>query len=134
MENKNINPSSGDDTSWLDELLESSSYGEDAIQDLSGSVEDLELERIIREAKADEWDLTDIIESQQAAGYEEEAPPKPAFDDPEVAAQVYWDEDEEESFDDVNNIDDDFDVVEVDDYDEDDEEDEDEEDDEEKFE
>lgn len=97
MENKNINPSSGDDTSWLDELLESSSYGEDAIQDLSGSVEDLELERIIREAKADEWDLTDIIESQQAVGYEEEAPPpKPAFDDPEVAAQVYWEEDEEE--------------------------------------
>jgi len=100
MENKNINPSSGDDTSWLDELLESSSYGEDAIQDLSGSVEDLELERIIREAKADEWDLTDIIENQQAAGYEEETPPppKPAFDDPEVAAQVYWEDDEEESY------------------------------------
>ena len=98
MENKNINPSSGDDTSWLDELLQSSDYGEDAIQDLSGSVEDLELERIIREAKADEWDLTDIIESQQAVGYEEEAPPppKPAFDDPEVAAQVYWEADDEE--------------------------------------
>ena len=98
MENKNINPSSGEDTSWLDELLESSTYGEDAIQDLSGSVEDLELERIIREAKADEWDLTDIIESQQAA-YEETPPaPKPAFDDPEVAAQVYWEEDEEEPY------------------------------------
>ena len=97
MENKNINPSSGDDTSWLDELLQSSDYGEDAIQDLSGSVEDLELERIIREAKADEWDLTDIIESQQAVGYEEAPPPpKPAFDDPEVAAQVYWEADDEE--------------------------------------
>lgn len=101
MENKNINPPSGDDTSWLDELLESSTYGEDAIQDLSNSVEDLELERIIREAKADEWDLTDIIESQQAAYEEVETPPapKPAFDDPEVAAQVYWEEDDEEVYD-----------------------------------
>ena len=94
MDNKNMNPSSGDDTSWLDELLESSNYGEDAIQDLSGSVEDMELERIIREAKADEWDLTDIIESQQPE-YEESAPAaQPAFEDPEVAAQVHWDEEE----------------------------------------
>lgn len=95
MDNKNTNPPSGDDTSWLDELLASSNYGEDAIADLSGSVEDMELERIIREAKADEWDLTDIIESQQP-DYEEPAPaPQPAFEDPEVAAQVYWEEDEE---------------------------------------
>ena len=94
MDNKNTNPPSGDDTSWLDELLASSNYGEDAIEDLSGSVEDMELERIIREAKADEWDLTEIIESQQP-DYEEPAPaPQPAFEDPEVAAQVYWDEEE----------------------------------------
>ena len=99
MENKNINPSSGDDTSWLDDLLASSDYGEDAIQDLAGSVEDLELERIIRESKEDdEWDLTAIIESQQAE-YEQAtsaSAPEPAFDDPEVAAQVYWDEEETE--------------------------------------
>ena len=44
MDNKNMNPPSGDDTSWLDEILASSDYGEDAIQDISGSVEDLELE------------------------------------------------------------------------------------------
>ena len=95
MENKNINPPSGDDTSWLDDLLASSNYGEDAIEDLSSSVEDMELERIIREAKADEWDLTDIIESQQP-DYEEPVPaPQPALEDPEVAAQVYWEEDEE---------------------------------------
>ena len=94
MDNKNTNSPSGDDTSWLDELLASSNYGEDAIEDLSGSVEDMELERIIREAKADEWDLTEIIESQQP-DYEEPAPaPQPAFEDPEVAAQVYWDEEE----------------------------------------
>ena len=94
MDNKNTNSPSGDDTSWLDELLASSNYGEDAIEDLSGSVEDMELERIIREAKADEWDLTEIIESQQP-DYEEPTPaPQPAFEDPEVAAQVYWDEEE----------------------------------------
>lgn len=94
MDNKNTNSPSGDDTSWLDELLASSNYGEDAIQNLSGSVEDMELDRIIREAKADEWDLTDIIESQQP-DYEEAVPaPQPAFEDPEVAAQVYWDEEE----------------------------------------
>ena len=95
MENKHTNPISGEDTSWLDELLASSDYGENAIQDLANSVEDLELDRIIRESKEDdEWDLTAIIESQQAE-YEQSAPtPEPAFDDPEVAAQVYWQEEE----------------------------------------
>ena len=95
MENKHTNPISGEDTSWLDELLASSDYGENAIQDLANSVEDLELDRIIRESKEDdEWDLTAIIEGQQAE-YEQSAPtPEPAFDDPEVAAQVYWQEEE----------------------------------------
>lgn len=92
MENKNNNSTSGENTNWLDELLASSDCGEDAIQDLAGSVEDLELDRIIRESKEDdEWDLTAIIESQQAE-YEEAAAPEPAFDDPEVAVQVYWEE------------------------------------------
>lgn len=101
MENKNNTPSSGEDTSWLDELLASSDYGEDSIADISRSVEDLELERIIKESKEDEWDLTDIIESQQSE-YAQPVP-EPAFDDPEVAAQVYWDENEidEEVYDEV---------------------------------
>ncbi len=95
MENKNTNPPSGEDTSWLDELLASSDYGEDAIQDLAGSVEDLELDRIIRESKEDdEWDLTAIIESQQTEYAEATRTPEPAFDDPEVAAQISWDENE----------------------------------------
>ncbi len=116
MENKNNNPLSGSDTSWLDDLLASSDYGEDAIQDLAGSVEDLELDRIIREAKTDEWDLTDIIESQHQDYVEESiSVPEPAFDDPEVAAQVYWD-DEEETFDEYADEDeaDDFDSEESD--------------------
>ena len=107
MDNKNINPTPGNDTSWLDEILASSDYGEDAIQNLSDSVEDLELDRIIREAKADEWDLSDVISEVQPA-FEEAPAPKPAFEDPEVAAQVHWEEDddaeetyeEEEVFDD----------------------------------
>ena len=95
MDNKNNTPSGGD-TSWLDDLLASSNYGEDAIQDIANSVEDLELDRIIREAKSDEWDLLSVIESQEAEYEDEPAPaPQPAFDDPEVAAQVYWDEDPE---------------------------------------
>lgn len=87
MDNKNMNPSSGEDTSWLDELLASSDYGEDAIQDLSGSVEDLELDRIIREAKADEWDLTETIASQY--DYPEE--PMPAHAPaPETDPAIEW--------------------------------------------
>lgn len=87
MDNKNMNPSSGEDTSWLDELLASSDYGEDAIQDLSGSVEDLELDRIIREAKADEWDLTETIASQY--DYPEEPVPAHA-PAPETDPAMEW--------------------------------------------
>lgn len=87
MDNKNMNPSSGEDTSWLDELLASSDYGEDAIQDLSGSVEDLELDRIIREAKADEWDLTETIASQY--DYPEEPVPTHA-PAPETDPAMEW--------------------------------------------
>ena len=87
MDNKNMNPSSGEDTSWLDELLASSDYGEDAIQDLSGSVEDLELDRIIREAKADEWDLTETIASQY--DYPEEPVPAHA-PAPETDSAMEW--------------------------------------------
>lgn len=94
MENNNTNPTSGNDTSWLDDLLKSSDYGEDVTKDLSDSVEDFELERIIREAKTDEWDLLEIIEAQEqeeADAIAEEPPvAEPAFEDPEVAAKVHW--------------------------------------------
>ncbi|MBE6942564.1 MAG: endolytic transglycosylase MltG [Ruminococcaceae bacterium] len=91
MENKNLNPTSGDDTSWLDDLLASSDYGEDAIADLARSVEDLELDRIIREAKEDEWDLEDEIAEPEP---QPEAP-RPAFEDPEIAVAVNWEEDDD---------------------------------------
>lgn len=101
MDNKNLNPPSGDDTSWLDEILASSDYGEDAIQDISGSVEDLELDRIIREAKADDWDIPLIVSGEQPVYSEPSASveppvPKPAFEDPEIAATVNWNAGDEE--------------------------------------
>ena len=92
MDNKNLNPSSGDDTSWLDDLLASSDYGEDAIADLSRRVENLELERIIREAKEESWDLEDMIPEPEPL----DETPKPAFEDPEIAVSVQWDEDDSE--------------------------------------
>lgn len=107
MDNKNLNPPSGDDTSWLDEILASSDYGEDAIQDIAGSVEDLELDRIIRETKAEDWDVPLIVSDKQPvyteqptytepSVYAEPSTPTPAFEDPEIAAKVYWDEEEDE--------------------------------------
>lgn len=95
MDNKNMNPSSGEDASWLDELLASSDYGEEAIQDLSGSVEDIELERIIREAKSDEWDLTEVIE-QEVAKYDSPKEPVSAYSppqEPETDIVIEWDDD-----------------------------------------
>ena len=97
MDNKNLNPSPGEDTSWLDELLASSDYGEDAIQDLSGSVEDIELDRIIREAKADEWDLSETIASEYDYP-EEPAPARPSASEADMV--IEWEDDgtNDESF------------------------------------
>ena len=96
MDNKNMNPPSGDDTSWLDEILASSNYGDDALQDLSGSVEDLELERIIRETKADDVDQWASVDPILQSTYEPPQTTKPAFEDPEIAAQVHWEDDEDD--------------------------------------
>lgn len=85
MDNKNMNPPSGEDTSWLDDMLASSEYGNDAmqeVQDLSESVEDMELERIIREAKVDDWDLTEAIMKET-----------PVYDYPEESQEETYPED-----------------------------------------
>ena len=92
MDNKNMNPSPEEDTSWLDELLSSSNYGEEAIQDLSGSVEDLELDRIIREAKDDEWDLSEKIALEYDYPEEPIAASSPT---PETDIMIEWEDDEE---------------------------------------
>lgn len=93
MDNKNTNPSPGEDTSWLDELLTSSDYGEEAIQNFSNPVEDLELDRIIQESKADEWDLSEKIASE--FDYPEE--PAPARSPiPETDIVIQWEDDTNE--------------------------------------
>ncbi len=95
MDNKNTNPPSGDDTSWLDELLASSDYGEDAIADLSQSVEDMELERIIRSIKDEDSNVWESSPAEPAEPvYEAPVVPKPAFENPEIVAQVTWEDDE----------------------------------------
>ena len=94
MDNKNTTPPSGEDTSWLDDLLASSDYGEDAIQNIANSVEDLELDRIIREAKEEDWTVSDEP-LEEITEYEvPEAPQtEPRLDDEIV---IEWDDDEPE--------------------------------------
>ena len=97
MDNKNqFNPSEND-TSWLDDLLASSDYGEDIIEQMQSSPEedakslDLELEKIIQDAKNDEWDLTEAIMNAQPIpihdeDYQEEpAVGEIAFEDEEIS-------------------------------------------------
>lgn len=67
MDDKNQNYSPEDDTSWLDDLLNSSEYGEDVVEQMQASpaktakAADSELEKIMQEALRDEWDLTETI-------------------------------------------------------------------------
>jgi len=99
MDNKNFDNLPEEDTSWLDELLASSDYGEDALTEVRGtgdafalpeellaaepkqeadasdSVDDAELDKIMKEAMSDEWDLTETILN---------APPVPIYDEEPV--------------------------------------------------
>ena len=100
MDNKNFDNLPEEDTSWLDELLASSNYGEDALSEVQGigdafalpeellaeetpkqedmasdSVDDAELDKIMKEAMSDEWDLTETILN---------APPVPIYDEEPV--------------------------------------------------
>lgn len=67
-----------EDTSWLDEILQSSDIGEEITpneqaMDANGlrDIGDMELEKIMQDVISDDWDLADIIE---------EAPPIPIHD------------------------------------------------------
>lgn len=97
MDHKNTNPPSGKDTNWLDEMLASSNYGNDAmqeVQNLSESVEDMELERIIREAKADDWDLTEAIMKETPVNDYPEEPQEETY--PEENDEGNYEEDYQE--------------------------------------
>lgn len=100
MDNKNFDNLPEEDTSWLDELLNASDYGEDVLKEAQGtgdafalpeellareepkqeepfpgSVDDAELDKIMKEAMSDEWDLTETILN---------APPIPIYDEEPV--------------------------------------------------
>ena len=95
MDNKNTTPPSGEDTSWLDDLLASSDYGEDVIQNLANSVEDLELDRIIRESKAEEWEPSDPVlpkMEEPAPSQEPESEIEPELNLDDII--IEWDDDE----------------------------------------
>lgn len=72
MDNKNLTPN--EDTGWLDDILDSSDYGEDVLKQMKPSKEadDAEFERIMQDIIADSWDLTEAIDN---------APPIPIFDE-----------------------------------------------------
>lgn len=79
MEDKKATPTPEDDTSWLDDVLDSSNYGEDSLQQMKPLTEttavrlnDDAIEKIIQEAKSDNWDLTETIM---------QLPPVPIFDE-----------------------------------------------------
>lgn len=72
MDNKNLTPN--EDTGWLDDILDSSDYGEDVLKQMKPSKEadDAEFEKIMQDIIADSWDLTEAIDN---------APPIPIFDE-----------------------------------------------------
>lgn len=64
MDNKDFNDIPLNDDDWLEKLLADSNYGDDILNDVTNapvSSEDEELERIMKEALSDEWDLTETI-------------------------------------------------------------------------
>lgn len=100
MDNKKFDNLPEEDTSWLDELLNASDYGEDVLKEAQGigdafalpeellgegipkqedtapgSADDAELDKIMKEAMSDEWDLTETILN---------APPIPIYDEEPV--------------------------------------------------
>lgn len=79
MEDKNLTPTPEDDTSWLDEVLESSVHEEELQQQMKPLTEttavrlsDDAVDQIIQETLSDNWDLTETIM---------QLPPVPIFDE-----------------------------------------------------
>lgn len=117
MDNKNFDNLPEEDTSWLDELLASSDYGEDVLSGVRGigdafalpeellgeeipkqetpasdSFDDAELDKIMKEAMSDEWDLTEtILQAPPISIYDDEPVLDEgdfsAFDEPEEAPE-----------------------------------------------
>lgn len=100
MDDKKLNPSAEGDTSWLDEILETSDYGEDIIKQMqplqtTPSSNDNDLDKILQEVMADHWDLPDTtasISPTPMPAESSEVEDFPIFDElPEEADQVIED-------------------------------------------
>ena len=124
MNDKNFDNLPEEDTGWLDELLASSDYGEDAVQEARGmqdafalpedllaefearqeaesapAVDDTELDKIMEEALSDEWDLTEtILQAPPISIYDEE----PVLDEGEF--QGFEDPQEEPEEEEVDSL------------------------------
>ena len=79
MDDKKFNPSAEGDTAWLDEILESSDYGEDILKQMqplkeTPSSTDDDLDKILQEVMSDNWDLTEtILNAPPVSIYNEES-------------------------------------------------------------
>ena len=79
MDDKKFNPSAEGDTAWLDEILESSDYGEDILKQMqplkeTSSSKDDDLDKILQEVMSDNWDLTEtILNAPPVSIYNEES-------------------------------------------------------------
>ena len=71
MDNKNTTPSNQEDTAWLDELLKTSTYGDDAISQMQSTDEadELDLEKILQEAKSGKWDDETVPQADTQSSY-----------------------------------------------------------------
>ena len=107
MDDKNLNPSAEGDTAWLDEILESSDYGEDILKQMqpltnTPAAKDDDIDKILQEVMADNWDLTEtILNAPPVSIYDDESNEEfTAFDDFPAEADALDAEGEDWEYDD----------------------------------
>lgn len=86
MDNKNTTPPNPEDTAWLDELLETSNYGDDALAQMQplDTSDELDLEKILQEAKSGKWDDAPAPQAETQPAYiEANVIPPEEFEFPE---------------------------------------------------
>lgn len=114
MDNKNTTPSNQEDAAWLDELLKTANYGDDAISQTQtpDAYDELDLEKILQEVNAGKWDNEPTPQAETQPAYieanvippEEFEFPSDVFDEDAPAAEDPEDHEqpseEEEEFED----------------------------------
>ena len=91
MDNNKWTPSPEDDTSWLDEILASSDYGEDALKKVQApeevSATDDELDKIMQDILSENWDLSDPVAPSPAP--QKQPPVQPAAEEPQAVEENF---------------------------------------------